>query len=327
MVIVGVIWIIIGGFEREKAIAVVLMMFFKVGESMADVFQGLYQQKGRYDVSCREVFYQTLFFLVAFVITAALTRSLLWTLFVMAAVYLLSLVVIDGQLVRVFSSFRMKFDFHKQLKLLLACLPLFINSFLLMYINNAAKYAIDAYEAADELAKFNTLFMIAYVITLFAGFVLKPLITGLSVHYATGNDKAFFRSIWQQMFWIAGITVVCEVGAYFLGVPVLSWVSGLDLSGCRELLCLMLAGGALNAVYQVFHNVIIIMRRQYACLAGCVGAALVTVAVVPYLVRTRGIWGAAIGYLISMGVMAGIYLVMVLVCAKRRKHGSTISGV
>ncbi len=319
MLVVGILWIVWGGYGREKAAAIFLLLLFKIGESMADVFQGLYQQKDRYDISCRTVFYETLLFLAAFIIAAVVTRSLLPTLAALAATYLLSLVIIDGQLVRVFSSFRMRLNLEKQKKLLVACLPLFINSFLLMYINNAAKYAIDTYETADDLAKFNALFMVAYVITLFASFVLKPLITSLSLHYAEENYSAFFRIIWQQMLWIFLITVICEIGAYLLGVPVLSWISGLDLSGCRELLCLMLAGGALNAVYQVFQYTIIIMRKQYACLAGCIGAALVTLICVPRMVSSMGIWGGAAGYLLSMAVLSGIYFVMVVYYYKRRK--------
>ena len=52
MVIVGIIWIAAGGYRGAKMAAIVLMIGFKVCESISDLLEGRYQQKSRYDVSC-----------------------------------------------------------------------------------------------------------------------------------------------------------------------------------------------------------------------------------------------------------------------------------
>ena len=33
---------------------------------------------------------------------------------------------------------------------------------------------------------------------------------------------------------IAGFTLICEVGAYILGIPVLSWLYGVNLKGLQD---------------------------------------------------------------------------------------------
>ena len=63
MAVVGVIWIAAGGYRGEKMAAIVLMIGFRMCESVSDLLEGRYQQKNRYDVSCRAVFVKTALYL------------------------------------------------------------------------------------------------------------------------------------------------------------------------------------------------------------------------------------------------------------------------
>lgn len=56
---------------------------------------------------------------------------------------------------------------------------------------------------------------------------------------------------------ITGFTFVCEVGAYILGIPVLSWLYGVNLKKYKLTLLLLLLCGGINAV-----NIIFIMFLQ-----------------------------------------------------------------
>lgn len=317
MVIVCIVWIIVGGFTREKAIVVLWITLFKCGEAIADVCQGLYQQNGRYDISGRCVFYETVLCIGAFGVAVFISRNLIVSVSVLAVIYVVSVLIIEGRLVTLFGKFSLKFDFQKQKALFHECLPLFINSFILMYINNAAKYALDLYETPEMLAAFNTIFMVAFVINLLAGFILKPVISVMAEYYANHEWNQFVRIIVRQLVLILGITILCISGAYLLGIPVLSAISGIDLSGYRMILCLILFGGAFNAIYQVFQYAIIIMRKQYACFWGSVVAAVITTLLVFSMVKVWGITGATLGYVVTMILLASIYAVMTYIFCRK----------
>lgn len=311
MLVMFVIWILHSGYSSDKVIAAFVLTLFRVGEVFADVCQGLYQQKGRYDITGRCVFVETVIFLAAFSISVIVTRDLLFSLGILAISYIFSFVFIERKLLGHFSTLKLKFNFAKQKELIMECFPLFLNSFLLVYINNASKYAVDKYISSEQLARFNTIFMVAFVINLLAGFLLKPIVTVMAVNYGNGEWNSFFQRILKQLFYIAGITVVCIGGAYVLGIPVLSLVSGYDLEGYRTILCLVLIGGSLNAVYQIFQSAIIIMRKQSACFWGTVVAAGITMIFVPMLTRHFGVMGATVGYVSSMLLLSMIYALMV----------------
>ena len=80
--------------------AIVLMIGFRMCESVSDLLEGRYQQKNRYDVSCRAVFVKTALYLAGFVVVLLVTRNLLMAIAALGIVYLISVVVIDGTLIR-----------------------------------------------------------------------------------------------------------------------------------------------------------------------------------------------------------------------------------
>lgn len=321
MLIVCFVWCVAGGFEKEKAIALFFMTLFKIGEAFADVCQGLYQQKGRYDISGRCVFWETVGCVFCFALTIIITRNLMLGVLALALSYIIMVFVFEKKLVNHFSDLKIKFNFVKQKSLFIECLPLFINSFLLVYINNSAKYALDRYESPEKLANFNAIFMVAFVVNLMAGFILKPIISVIANYYANNEWDKIKKIMVRQICFISLITIVGIVGAYLLGIPVLSLVSGLDLSSYKMILCVVIFGGAFNAIYQLFSYVIIVFRKQYACFWGSVVAAIIVTVAVFGLTSQFGVWGATIGYVFSMALLAGIYFVMTLYFMKKIRGG------
>ena len=121
------------------------MTLFKIFEAVSDLLEGRYQQKGRYDVSCRGVFVKTALYLICFVAVLLLTGNLQVSLAFMGIVYGVCILIIDGSLIPCFGGIRIRFCAAAQKSLLISCMPLFINSFFMTYIVNAAKYSMERY--------------------------------------------------------------------------------------------------------------------------------------------------------------------------------------
>jgi len=310
MIICGVIWILIRGFKGEELVVIVAFVIFKAGEAVSDLFEGRYQQKHRYDVSCRGVFCKTALSMVVFLGVLITTKNLAVASVALMIVYLVSIIVIDGALLPQFGKVKFIIDWRKQGQLIAECSPLFINSFLTMYVLNASKYTIEEYFGNADLGKFNSLYMMAFVINMFAAFALKPLITVLSEKHLKGDKKGFIRIMQRQLLVIVGIILVALIGAWFLGTTILTWVSGLDLMAYRGELCIVLIGGAFTAIYQLFQYGLIIMRHQISCLIGSIITAIVTWFITPALTREYKMMGAAIAFLCSMAFMSLVLFIL-----------------
>lgn len=317
MTVIGLIWIGAGDFTTERAVLIGIMILFRVGEAFADVMEGMYQQKERYDVTGKCVFVETALFLSAFLIALAATGNVIFAVGVMTLVYLLSLLIIDCNLVGAFVKVKLKLELSSIKRLFFACLPLFLNSFLLLYVNNSPKYAMDTYQGAEVLGTFNILYMPAFVINLLGGFLVKPCITSLSIRYHEGEKTSFLKTICRQSLCIMGLTLVCVSAAWVFGIPVLQFLYGVELEKYRIPLCIMIFGGAFSALYLLLQYAIVIMRHQYACLAGCVATGVAAAVLMPPLVKEYATWGAALGYLILMVLLFVIYLGVTLFYLKK----------
>lgn len=322
MLLAGAVWIFFGGYQGEKMAAIVLMLGFKAGEAISDLLEGRYQQKGRYDVSCRGVFFKTILYLVCFVVVLMVTKNILAATTALAVSYLISIVVIDHVLIGSFGGFSIRFSVKAITSLFISCLPIFLNSFFMTYIVNAAKYSMDRFYSNDFLGIFNALYMMGFVVNLFSNFVLKPLIMPLSVKFNNQDYKGFIQVMKRQVLIICGITVICVAGAYLLGIPVLTLLFGIDLSGYRLELCIILLGGSFTAIYQLFQYGIVIMRHQTGCLTGCMITAALTFLFTPVLVKQWGIFGASVSYLASMLLMSVVLLLFFVYYFVKERKGA-----
>ena len=62
--------------------------------------------------------------------------------------------------------------------------------------------------------------------------------------YEQKRKRQFFSQIVKVCANYVAVTVVCEIGAYLLGIPVLSILYGINLGAYKiDLLILLLAGG------------------------------------------------------------------------------------
>ncbi len=320
MLIAGVFWITLGNYNVVKMAAIMAAVIFRAVEAISDVLEGRYQQKGRYDISCKGVVIKTLTYLGVFLATLFITGSVFWGLTALATVYLVMILYLDSQIIGEFGGISFKTSWKTQGALLIEGFPLFVNAFLNAYIINAPKYALEKYYSSEVLGIFTVLYMMAFVVNMFASFVLKPIISVLAEKYVKQDISGFLKLILRQMLVIAAATTICIIGAYLVGVPVLSFLFGVDLAEYKGALCLILVSGGFTAMYQLYQYGIIIMRHQYSTFICCGLTVVLTYIITPYLTRKYEIMGATVSYTVSIGFMSLMFILFfVFYLVKDRK--------
>lgn len=307
-------WIVIGGYKGAVAIVILSLTIYKMAECFSDVFEGLYQQKYRFDVSGKSQFVKDLLMIIIYIAMLVITKDLVISSVVLAVISMLLIVVIDFPLAKYFTSFGVHFNINAVKGLFAACFSLFISSFLMAYINNAPKYAItDMIENSEViLAQFNALFMPVFAVDLLAGFTMRIWITKMALYHDKGEHRNFGRIIIKQLAVIGVITLASMVFMYFFGGMMLSIIYGTDLYGHEKSnIVLMLAGGFVS-VYTLFENVIIIYRHQHISIIINVVSAVAAAVIVPACTAKAGLFGATLGYLIATVIRAVGYMAAAL---------------
>lgn len=323
MIIVSALYIVIAAktndYSQNKTLVIVWMCLFKVVDSIEDVYLGMYQQENRLDVAGKILTIRMAVTILVFGIGILVSKDLLLSLIIATIVTSILLIIL---LMLTYNSFNVqKITVNKSniIMLLKKCFPLFIGTFLAFYIGNAPKYAIDS-QLSDELqACYGFIAMPVFVIGLLNSFIFNPMIAKMSLQW-NENDKAGFKKNFKlQLVIIVAITIICELGAYLFGIPVLSLLYNTDLSAYKNELLVLLLGGGFLALSGLLVTVITIIRFQKSLAVGYIIVAILAYFMCPVFVKKYEIMGASALYTALMIVLCVIFSVILQVGFRKKE--------
>ncbi len=185
--------------------------------------------------------------------------------------------------------------------LLKSCFPLFIGYFLSFYIGNAPKYAIDSQLSDEVQACYGFIAMPVFVIGMLNNFIFNPLLHRMAILWEDRNISEFRRQIILQICAIVFITTICIIGAWMIGIPVLSWMYHTNLAEYKTELLILLTGGGFLGLSGLLNAMITVVRFQKSVAWGYGVVAVMAFLLSDPIVQSYGIMGAAGLYTILMG--------------------------
>lgn len=208
------------------------------------------------------------------------------------------------------------------------CGTLALSTLMMLYVANAEKLIIDQQIPAQQ-AVWTALFMPAAFINLFAQFAFKPMLTGLTDAWNSGERRAVLTTTLRMCSWIAILTAGTVVAGELLGLPMLEMLYTIPLQAFKAEFGIILLGGGFNALGTFLWHMLIVFRKQKSVLAGDAAAFSFALIIIPILVRNGSVTGAAVGYLLSMVIRAMVFVVIYLRSAAkkaREKETATPAG-
>jgi len=310
MIVLGIAYLAYSAFTLsysiDKVLVILVMLVFKAADSIEDVYMGNCQQYGRLDVAAKALTWRLITTIIVYAVGIVILQSQLVPL-IIATVFTFAFCV--GEYIWM----RRKFGLPKQdpsqatgsvISLLKTCFPLFLATFLLFYIGNAPKYAIDALMDDAAQAYYGFIAMPVFVVSLLASFIYNPIIKSLAEDWYEGRNIVFLKRLGMQSIYIVGITIVCDLGALLIGVPVLNILYSTHLEDYLVDLIVLVSGGGFLALVTLFTTGITIMRKQNTLFVGYIGVTIFAAIGSPWAVQAAGIDGASWIYLALMGVLA-----------------------
>lgn len=301
MVILVFLYIFKGAFTLDytfpKCVVIFLISLLKLIDTIEDVVHGMFQRKGRLDVGAKCMATRYILVLTVCILFLCWTHNLVVSLgiacIVSAVYFILTTSIVYGE-------FKEKVLFsisdRNLWRLLIECFSLFAGSFLMIYIANAPKYAIDEYMDENVQACFNYIFMPVYVISILNMFIYQPVLTRLAVYYQDGKQKEFLRLFFKQMLMVVVLAIAVLLGGFSFGIPILSFFYNIDLSGYKVPLMILLTGGSFLAISGYLSVVVTIIRKQNWLMVGYVLVAAITFFAAKPFVYYKGTIGASVLY-------------------------------
>ena len=316
-----------GRFDAFKAQIILIVCIVKIIEAYCDVYFARFQQCGRLDVAAKASTYRVALPVLLCICCLVITHNMLISMWIWLIANVFAFYTSFKLIAPEFGTARLVA--HKQSLIMITrtCLPLFLGNFLLLYIGNAPKYAIDSIMSNEDQARFNFLFMPVFVIGMLANFVFNPILAELAADWSAGNYRSFYGKVIRQSVIILAITLLAVIVAMSFGCFALGVIFHSDLTGYKMHLTILMIGGGLLAFVNFLAVVITVLRGQRFLMIGyCISAAAAGL-FSEIIVKEYGLTGACVLYTMLMLFVTVAFLVIFLIYNKmsRTKEGRRAS--
>lgn len=304
MIVLGVGYLYIRGYENEMLIISAGVYVYKLIDGLADVYEGRLQQVDKLYLAGISQTIRSVIAVIVFTIILFVSHNLPAACVGMAIAATVTFVVFTYPLA-MFETPRSKGVTVKNVwSLLKLCFPLFIALFMYNLIDNMPKFLMEGRLAYENQLYFNALYFPAHSILLIAGFVYKPLLLRMAHQWADPEQrKKFDLTIVGIMAVIVVLTFIMMGIMGWIGLPIMSFLYGLDFGQFQGLCFIMLAAGGVTAAIEFIYQVITVLRRQNQLMRSYVIAFGFSLFVPILLIEFTGLPGAIIGYLIVMAIL------------------------
>lgn len=319
MIVCSVVYCILKGYAGYKLRVILLVSLLKMEEIFEDLYHGELQRSGRLDVAgglgALRLGISYIAFAVILLVTKDLINAILAVIFVSLVIVLITRKYTNDLCIGT----EKKCNWHVITKLLVSCFPLFMMSFLSIYISNAPKYAIDTYLSERDQAYYAIISMPVFTINLLSGIVYRPRLFRMAQLWNANNTKGFKKFIWNQIRNILVISFIIIIGGGAIGVSLLEILYGLPLEAFKKEIIVLLIGGGVVAIYNFMFACLTIVRKQFLMLVISIVVMVIASVISDPIVQFSGLTGASYLYLILMiGEMISVSSILLVYLYKKK---------
>lgn len=281
-----------------------------LGDVFADVFAGRFQQIDKLYLAGMSYTIRNICYCIIFLLSLLITKELIVGLCAAIVVSFTVLMVFDYPMIKETSIIGLKVDFEKIVRLVRACFPLFISSFVTTFIMNIPKNAIEVTFSQNIQAYYNIIFTPSSLVNMFCMFIFVPLYTGIAKAWNDGEIKVFKKIIFRIVLMVFGLSVVVLIGGALLGVPILEFVYGVQLMEYKIPFLVLVGAGCINGLNTVWSYIFTVVRKQkYVLVIYIISLVCSQILIMP-LISVLGVTGASVDYLFGISVICILFSVI-----------------
>ena len=252
---------ILSGYDLIKTELIMVLVSFKILESIADSMYGVLQIHNRLYIVGISLTMKSVFGFMLFTLVDILTKNIIYGALSIFIVNIAVAIFYDIPWMKHVESVGLtKKNIMQAEKIMKKTAEVFVIVFLTMFSLNIPRYFLDKYHY-DQIGYFGIMAMPITLLTLFISFVLQPNVVNLSELLKKKKIKEFTKIVSKIDFITFTLGILFVVSSYLIGVWVLNTVFGIDINNFRIDLTIMVIGAVANAFVSIYVNLLIILRR------------------------------------------------------------------
>ena len=249
-------------YTKSQMLCVITYMIYRVIEAFVDVLYGIEQKKKRMDYIGISSIARGIFTLIGFVVSMILTKNLNIAIFTMVAVSMIILLFYD-----VPSSLRLS-KYHicncrsEIMGVLRECLPLMINTVLLVSMVSIPRYFLEMCHGERVLGIYSSIATPTVIVQSACIWIYTPLVSEFSKNYVYQNKKKYNELLMRTIMAIGIVFFVLIMGAWIVGDFGLRILFGEEILQYSSMLIQIMLVTMLMSIVHFLNMLLTICRKQ-----------------------------------------------------------------
>lgn len=292
-------------YPEYKYLTIIMLIVVRVFESMSDVYYGILQKNNKLSIVGKSLFFKNIISLIVFFLAELITKNLYISIISWIIIDIIFMIFYDIKHSKIFKIEKIKNEKYDYI--FKKTIFYFGFAFMTILAINMPRYWIDYFLSDKFQGIFGILIMPATMVSLLTSFILLPYAVNLSESYK--NDiNLFKKECYKIIKYIILIAFICIVISYFIGIPILNLIYGINLDNYKLHLLIVMFGALLFSINN-FLSLIFLIKRELKIQFNIYVLTVITSLIYSYfLIKFYGLLGGAISYLFIMLEITVLYL-------------------
>ncbi len=308
------VFCVLNGYNATKTGLIMILITFKILESIADSLYGVLQIHHKLYVAGMSLTMKAMLGFAAFMAVDIVTKNVIYGTLAILLVNVLIIFLYDILWVRRVEVINVSKKLCKEyiaqaIVIMKHTSAVFVVMFLTMFSLNIPRYFLDK-SHPDQIGYFGIMAMPITLLGLFISFIIQPNVVNLSELLVKGKLKEFARIVSKINHITFGIGVLSVVLSYLVGVWVLNTIFGININNFQLDLTIMVIGAVANAFVSIYVNLLIIMRRFKGQFYTLLLTDILAVAVSMCLIERSAMLGSVLVFMLISFLQLALLLVI-----------------
>ena len=320
MILVTIIFTLIKGYDLYKSLILVILCLYKCIEAFAESLYAIVQKNGKLYKVGISMFLKAGISTIVLLIVDLITKNLLIASIGTVIVNIVLILIYDLKNIKQVEIEKTKFTKEANIRLFKIGFFTFILTFLGTYLINSPRYAIDDLLESNLQTIFGIIIMPASFMGLLGQYIIQPSLTKMSDAIKNKQYDELSKIIKTLILLVLAAGVIVFAVAWFLEVPVLKLVYGVELQPYFVSMMIIIFGSVLYSLSFVLSAILIAMRRTLGQTIVYGIVSVISTIMAYTLVNKIQIIGASMTYTLTMALMAIAFLIYTVICMKKYKE-------
>lgn len=317
MVIISILFVVVKGYSLYKSSIFILLCIYKALEAFSETFYAILQKNEELYKVGKSLFFKSLIAIVLFLVVDIVLKNIIISCSMIILANILIIVFYDIPNTNKIIDKKEKASKQNVKQIFKTGFYTFAITFLGLYILNASKYAIDNFMSEDIQAIYGIIIMPATVMSLFGQFIIHPFLNKFVEYCNNKKQKEFNNLIIKLIGSIILVGVLASILGYFLGIPVLNILYGIELDNYSIHLLVIIIAATLYTIALLLSSILTTVRYTFIQFIIYMANTILALALSNILVKNYGINGAIGSYFAVMFLLLLMYAISTNVILKK----------